>query len=247
MKTREKGYPVRKRRLWLIPVSVILLVCVIFLIYAGQYYHADETAHAALMSDETVTVVQTDYGWLFDGPSGEDALIFYPGGKVEETAYAPLLRSLAGQGMDVCLVKMPFRLAVLGADKADQVMARHDYARWYIGGHSLGGVMAAGYAATHSAQLSGVYLLAAYPAKSLAENTRTVIIFGSEDGVLNRTRLEEANRYLPADSVTCIIEGGNHAQFGNYGLQDGDGDPVISAEEQQRRTVELILQNRQTN
>ena len=133
MKTREKEVPVRKRRLWLIPVSVILLVCVAFLIYTGQYYHADETAHAALMSDETVTVTQTDYGWLFDGPSVEDALIFYPGGKVEETAYAPLLHRLAGQCMDVCLVRMPFRLAVFGSDKADQVMAQHDYARWYIG------------------------------------------------------------------------------------------------------------------
>ena len=104
--------------------------------------------------------------------------------------------------------------------------------------------MAAGYAAAHNAQLSGVYLLAAYPAKPLAESTRTVIIFGSEDGVLNRTRLEEANRYLPADSVTCVMEGGNHAQFGNYGIQDGDGNALISAEEQQHRTVELILRNK---
>ena len=104
--------------------------------------------------------------------------------------------------------------------------------------------MAAGYAADHSAQLSGVYLLAAYPSKPLDKNTRTVTIFGSEDGVINRTRLEEANRYLPADSVTFVMEGRNHAQFGNYGRQDGDGNAVISAEEQQRRTVELILQNR---
>ena len=171
-------------------------------------------------------------------------IIFYPGGKVEETAYAPLLHQLAGQGMDVCLVRMPFRLAVFGANKADQVMAQHDYTHWYIGGHSLGGVMAASYAAAHSSQFEGVYMLAAYSTKPLAENTRAVTIYGSEDGVLNMAKLKEANRYLPAGSETYVIEGGNHAQFGNYGMQTGDGNAAISPEEQQRRTVEYILQNK---
>ena len=244
MKSRKQGYPVRKRRLWIIPVFVIFLSCMLFLIYAEQYYHSDGTAYSALKSDETVTVTQTEYGWLFDGPSEDDALIFYPGGKVEETAYAPLLNRLAGQGMDVCLVRMPFRLAVFGVNKADHVMKQHDYAHWYIGGHSLGGVMAASYAAAHGGQLSGVYMLAAYSSKPLDDNTRAVLIYGSEDGVLNRAKLEEANRYLPVDSAAYVIEGGNHAQFGNYGIQNGDGNALISAEEQQQRAAELILQNK---
>ena len=245
MKNWEKGHPVRKRRLlWMIPVFVMVLSYMVFLIYAEQYYHSDEAAYASLTSDKTVAVTKTDYGWLFDGPSEEDALIFYPGGKVEETAYAPLLHRLAGRGMDVCLVKMPFRLAVFGVNKADHVMKRHDYAHWYIGGHSLGGAMAASYAAAHSADIQGVYMLAAYPAKPLDESTRAVIIYGSEDGVLNRAKLETADRYLPGGSAVIVMEGGNHAQFGNYGIQAGDGTAVISAEEQQRRTVELILQNK---
>ena len=36
------------------------------------------------------------------------------------------------------------------------------------------------------------------------------------------------------------IEGGNHAQFGNYGPQKGDLPATISAEEQQARTVAAI-------
>ena len=123
-------------------------------------------------------------------------------------------------------------------------MKQHDYAHWYIGGHSLGGVMAASYAAAHGGQLSGVYMLAAYSSKPLDDNTRAVLIYGSEDGVLNRTKLEEANRYLPVDSAAYVIEGGNHAQFGNYGIQNGDGNALISAEEQQQRAAELILQNK---
>ncbi len=234
----------RKKTLLLIPVSAIVVLCIAFLIYTGQYYHAEESACTALESDESVIVTQKKYGWFFDGPSETDALIFYPGGKVEETAYAPLLHRLAGQGMDICLVRMPFRLAVLGASKADQVMAQHDYEHWYIGGHSLGGAMAASYAATHSLQLSGVFMLAAYPTKPLADNMKALIIYGSEDGVLNRSKLEEAIRYLPDSGEVYVIEGGNHAQFGNYGIQSGDGNAVISPKEQQQRTVEWILENK---
>jgi len=234
----------RKKTLLLIPVSAIVVLCIAFLIYTGQYYHAEESACTALESDESVIVTQKKYGWFFDGPSETDALIFYPGGKVEETAYAPLLHRLAGQGMDICLVRMPFRLAVLGASKADQVMAQHDYEHWYIGGHSLGGAMAASYAATHSLQLSGVFMLAAYPTKPLAENMKALIIYGSEDGVLNRSKLEKAIRYLPDSGEVYVIEGGNHAQFGNYGIQSGDGNAVISPKEQQQRTVEWILENK---
>lgn len=244
MKMSQKRKPMRKKRLWMIPVLAVIALCAAFFIYTEVYCHADETARAALRSDETVTVTQTGYGWLFDGPSEEDALIFYPGGKVEETAYAPLLRRLAGQGMDVCLVKMPFRLAVFGMNKADDVMKQHHYAHWYIGGHSLGGVMAADYASAHRSQFSGVILLAAYPSKPMDPGTRAITIYGSEDGVLNRAKLVEAKQYLPEDNVTCVIDGGNHAQFGNYGKQAGDGKAAVSAEEQQRSTVEYILMNK---
>lgn len=188
-----------------------------------------------------------DYGWFFDGPSQADALIFYPGAKVEETAYAPLLHLLAEQGMDVCLVRMPFRMAVFGIGKADQVMRQHDYPHWYIGGHSLGGAMASSYAADHSTEFSGVFLFAAYPAKPFPENIRARIIYGSEDRVINRAKLTEAIRQLPDGSDVYVLEGGNHAQFGNYGKQSGDGDAAISSREQQQKTVEWILMNRQTS
>ena len=115
----------KKKHIWLLPVCLVAVLAAAFFIYAMNYYHADETALAALSSDESVCVTKTDYGWFFDGPSETEAFIFYPGGKVEETAYAPLLHRLAGQGMDACLVKMPFRLAVLGIDKAEQVMKQY--------------------------------------------------------------------------------------------------------------------------
>ena len=231
----------KKKHIWLIFACIIALSAAAFLLYTGQYYHADSSALTMLESDEKVSVTQADYGWFFDGPSEEEALIFYPGAKVEETAYAPLMHRIAEQGMDVCLVKMPFRLAFFGTDKAERVMEIYDYERWYIGGHSLGGAMAAVYAAEHSSQLTGVVLLAAYPTKPLDDHLRAVSIYGSCDGVLNMSRLSDGEQYMPKRREQYVIEGGNHAQFGNYGKQSGDGDATISAEEQQRKTVEAIL------
>lgn len=232
-----------KKRLWMIALIAMALLAAAFGIYTGRYYRADTRALSALESDDQVTVTPTDDGWLFDGPSETDALIFYPGGKVEETAYAPLLHRLAAGGMDVFLVRMPFHLAVFGANSAERVIGSGAYTRWFIGGHSLGGAMAAVYAAGHAAKLSGVVLLAAYPTSALDESLPVVSIYGTEDGVLNRTKLAEGERYLPQTHETCVIEGGNHAQFGNYGKQSGDGEAVIPAEEQQRQSVEAIRQN----
>ena len=219
---------------------LILLLTGIFFGYVSVYYPADETALAALRSDGAVTVTQTETGWFFDGPSETDALIFYPGGKVEETAYAPLLREIAEGQMDVFLLQVPFRLAVLAPEKAADVMAARAYESWYVGGHSLGGAIAANFAAKHSDGLRGLVLLAAYPTKTLDPSLRVLSLYGSEDGVLNREQFEAGIQYLPKDAVIQVIPGGNHAQFGSYGAQKGDGEPLISPADQQAETAALL-------
>lgn len=235
------GETVKKKRIWIIPLAVAVLLFALFLGYTGQYYRADETAERALNSDVAVTVERTDYGWFFDGPSETDALVFYPGAKVEETAYAPLLHRLAERGMDVCLVRMPFRLAVFGQNRGLDVMKLYQYDCWYIGGHSLGGAMASGYASKHGDQLNGVILLGAYAMDELDEDLTTVLIYGSEDNVLNMENYEKSRSYLPNSAVEHIIPGGNHAQFGSYGKQKGDGEASISPEEQIEETISVIL------
>ena len=232
----------RRRLKWLIPVAALVLLAAAFLIYTGDYYHADGEAAAAFSSDGAVRVSRTDYGWFFDGPSDEKALVFYPGGKVEETAYAPLLRLFAENGLDVCLVSMPFRLAVFGMNKAAKVMERYGYERWYAGGHSLGGAMAAVYAARRPEKLDGLVLLAAYPTKELDGRLVSVSVYGSEDGVLDREKLEEGRRYFSGPYTEYVIEGGNHAQFGSYGPQAGDGTAAITAEAQRAEAVRAVLE-----
>lgn len=232
----------KKHRGLLITAAILVLLAAAFFLYTGVYCHADDTALAALSSDGTVAVSETDFGWLFDGPSEDCALVFYPGGKVEETAYAPLLRRLAEEGMDVFLLRVPFRLAVLSPNKAADVMEHYSYGRWYVGGHSLGGAIAANFAASHGDALEGLILCAAYPTKELPADLTEILIAGSEDGVLNREKIEAGRQYAPEDYTEAVIEGGNHAQFGNYGAQRGDGTPAVTAEEQQAEAVRIITE-----
>ena len=231
----------RKILRWLVPLAIVALLLVLVFVYIDSFYHADAVAEAAMASDDAVSVRKTDFGWLFDGASESDALIFYPGGKVEAKAYAPLCRALALKGMDVCLVRMPLRLAILGKNKADGIIDRMDYERWVIGGHSLGGVSAALYAAKHPEKLDGVVLLAAYADQPLDDSLSALSVYGSEDGVLNRNRYQDCLANLPAQSIEHVIEGGNHSQFGSYGAQEGDGAARIPPERQVEQTVAAIV------
>ncbi len=243
MQKNHKGYIVKKA---IIAAAVVFAVLAVsFGVYVSDYYRADESVKAFLVSDEKVRVEETDYGWFLDGPSEENAMVFYPGGKVDEKAYIPLLHRFAEEGMDVCLVKMPFRLAVLGINKATDVMVRHDYENWYIGGHSLGGAMSAVWAADHGDKLQGIVLLAAYATKKLDDDLVEIVLYGSEDGVLNKDKTEEGRQFAPGPEghyLESVIEGGNHAQFGSYGRQKGDGEARITDTEQQEETVRLVME-----
>lgn len=231
----------RSKRVWIALLVVIAVIVCGSVVYVEQYYRADAAAEEALVSDGNVSVERTGYGWYFDGPGEESALVFYPGGKVEETAYAPLLHELAAEGLDACLVKVPFRLAFLGIGKADEAMKAHEYAHWYVGGHSLGGVAAAFYAAEHGGALDGIVLLGAYSTKKLSDDLSALSIRGSEDRVLDLKAYQENLGNDPADTDEVVIKGGNHAQFGSYGVQKGDGTAQISPAEQWGETTRAII------
>lgn len=222
-------------------------------VYFGTFYHADITALAALESTEDVGVYEITKeddaanGWLFDGPGTDSALVFYPGAKVEAAAYAPLMRQISQSGVDCYLCKMPLNFALLGKDAAEDIRADNikNYEKWYIGGHSLGGVAAAMTAddaeeADDVTLWNGLILLAAYPTGELS--TPVISIYGSEDQVLNTDKYNKTKTdgLWPADFTEVIIEGGNHAQFGNYGVQKGDGKPQIDEVVQQRETAEAV-------
>jgi len=197
---------------------------------------------AAARADEA----RTSDGWYVFEPEGEPraGFIFYPGGLVDPAAYAPLMQELSKGGVRAIIVAMPLDLAVLGVDRASDVMAAFpDIDTWIIGGHSLGGAMAAEYLKDGPGEIDGFAILASYPADSTdlsALPVEVVSIYGSEDGVSGDVFEESLNR-LPEGASLVLIEGGNHAQFGDYGPQKGDGIAEVSRDLQQDLTVREIL------
>lgn len=229
----------RKRVLWAILLSAAVLALA-FGVYVSDCYRATDAALACLDADDGPRVRSVDQTLCVETPGATAALVFYPGGKVQAEAYMPLLRRIARDGADCYLVKMPFNLAVFGVNRVEGVMAAHPHDRWLLAGHSLGGAMAARWAAAHPGRLDGLVLLAAYPDRPLPEDLPVLVLYGSEDGVLNRSNLEKSASLLPSDAVMRQLSGGNHANFGSYGAQRGDGIATVTPEAQWEWTAEWI-------
>ena len=202
-------------------------------------------ALAALQSDDQVSVSQESEFITFAPVAGysSSAFILYPGAGIDPRSYAPILRQIAAQGHLAILLEMPLNLAILNPNAADQVIAEHpeiDY--WVIGGHSLGGVVAARYVANKPGN-GGLVFLAAYPANDALKDSHllTLSIYGSLDGLTTPQDIDASRPLLPADTVFLEIKGGNHSQFGSYGLQRGDNVASISPDEQWSQIVEAIV------
>ena len=229
----------RKRRLWIAVLLIVALVTAM-VVYVMDYYRASDVAMAALEGSDGLRVKSVDGTICVETTGSTDAVVFYPGGKIQAEAYMPLLRRIARRGIDCYLVKMPFNLALFGVGRVADVMRAHPHRRWVLAGHSLGGVMASQWAAAHPGELDGLALLAAYPSQKLPDDLRVILLYGSEDRVSNRRDLEKGFELLPPNALVEQLPGGNHAYFGSYGEQRGDGKATITPEAQWDWTAEQI-------
>ncbi len=234
-----------KKKKILIPIAVVLgvlfLLGAVFGFYFGSYYKATLPA-GTLQSSDKIRVLQTDDYIAFEPTDGyEDGLIFYQGAKVDEKAYAPMLRQIAEQGILCFLVKMPLNFALFDTDAAEDIIDDFEgnSIDWYVGGHSLGGSMAALCAGENPFLFKGVILFASYATKDLS-HLDVLSVYGTQDEVLNMEKYEENKSNLPKHFAEVPIEGGNHANFGYYGDQKGDGKANISREEQIAFTVNAV-------
>ena len=200
----------------------------------------------ALRSGNGVTVMT--HGGLIrlqpDAPK-VTGLVFYPGAKVDPRAYGRILRPIAEAGYPVVIVEFPFNLAVFGIRDANAVVGADDLVtQWVVGGHSLGGAMAASYATDERDELAGLLLWAAYPAASMAERAGLDVlsVSGTKDGLATPADIEGSKSDLPPDARFVAVEGGIHAFFGDYGAQSGDGSPTISRTDAQSQIIAATLE-----
>jgi hypothetical protein len=237
----EKKRKVLKRILT--ALGILLILAGAFFIYTGIYYHADNGFIDSYQTEVKLRETELPSGDIvFDPLDAKIGFIFYPGGKVEHTAYIPLMREIASKGYLCILCRMPFRLAIMDIHRADNYIGGYEGIKtWYIGGHSLGGVSAAFEAADREGKVKGLVLLGAYSSKDISKgDIRVLSIYGSEDKVLKMDKYEKNRDKLPSSMTETIIEGGCHAYFGAYGAQKGDGVPSITNEEQIRLSGKII-------
>ena len=230
------------RPLKLLPVGPCLLVALTFSASCG--YAPGEAATEALESDGEVTVT-IEQKWITFSPQEQrfqTGFVFYPGGNVQAESYAPVLRKLAEEGVSAFLLVAPLNLAIFDTDAAVEVMEATAFDQWIVSGHSLGGVAAASIAAEDD-RVRGLSLWASYPSGSVDLSSSSLMVHslaGTRDEVLNRENWEASEAQLPADTQWITLEGGNHAQFGDYGPQLGDGEATITPEEQWEQTLTSV-------
>ncbi|MHA2856120.1 alpha/beta hydrolase [Paenibacillus lautus] len=223
--------------IWILSILAIIIIAGLAILDSLTYEPLDE-AKAVFQSDTRVAVERIQDGYRFEPVEGQmiqPDIIFYPGGLVEPESYAPFAKRMAEKGHRVYVASMPLNLAIFGQNKADSFIAEHPDNRYVIGGHSLGGVFAARYAKEHADVIDGVYFMASYAddgGNLNGLNLSALQITGTQDGVLDRTKWEAAKKNLPDATTYVEIEGGNHGQFGAYGMQKGDHEPAITDAEQ---------------
>ncbi|MED4128806.1 MULTISPECIES: alpha/beta family hydrolase [Shouchella] len=183
--------------------------------------------------------------WIIYSASNADTgFVLYPGAKVEPEAYAYLAQELSQQGITVAIPSVTLNLSIFDSAKAEELIQREPDLHWYIGGHSMGGAAAAMYADNHLETIEGLLLFGSYAAsnESLHSSSLPVLsLSASEDGLSTPEKIEDNSKNLPDTTDFIEIEGGNHAYFGLYGEQTGDGDAHLSVAEQQEAIIEIVI------
>ncbi|MEB5953217.1 alpha/beta hydrolase [Enterococcus innesii] len=231
-----------KKRTKLIIIALISIIFIGILGWNNIHYQATDKALSA--TEYSISRSNTLY---FEGDKDKPLVIFYPGALVDAESYSVWAKELSDKGYSLAIVKMPFNMAFLGANRAEEIIDDLNPNGYVIGGHSLGGVMASRFASNRLSEnddkLKGVFFFASYPDEkgNLANSKLPILsIDGSEDQIVNQINKKEALRYLPENTTIKEIEGGNHAGFGTYGQQKGELPGTLSNQEQQTILVEIM-------
>jgi hypothetical protein len=226
---------------------VLFVFLLVFVVWASDAAPASEVALQSLNSDSQV-YVSPENGWVIFFPAEnarpETGFIFYPGGKVDYRAYAPVLKLISAKGYFVVLLPAPLNLAMFDINAAARVQAAYpEIQHWFVGGHSLGGVAAASFAAGRE-EIRGVVLWASAPGddRLLEQGTPVLAVYGTNDGLFSQSMVDDSRALLPSDTQIVFMDGANHSQFGSYGFQAGDYEAGISPESQWSQTTEITVE-----
>ncbi|WP_448377860.1 alpha/beta hydrolase [Fervidobacterium sp.] len=243
------------RRIKRISYIVLLLLTILIIAFITWAYSPLKPAAEVkeyLQSSNYVEVIQEKNIYFiprnFKKNNFENVgIAFYPGGHVDYTAYAPFAYRLAEKGITTVILNVPLSFAIFDVDSAKTIINDTKFSdkEWFLAGHSLGGVAACEFLVKHpeliGTRVKGIIFIASYPARDISHLPINVLcIYGSEDGVLPPKKIKEKKTLFPPSTEYVEILGGNHSQFGSYGLQKGDKEAKIRGYEQMSVVVKAI-------
>lgn len=223
-------------------LSSLLVTIVGFLVFFHTVFAADRTATLEVSRDDRV-VVESGDGYIVMRPAGErgqTAVLYFPGARVDPHAYLHPFADVAAAGATIVVAKPLMNMALFDPRSIeDFAPAAPGVTRWILAGHSLGGVKACMLAG--DSRVAGLVLFASYCASDISRlELNTVVVLGSEDGLIDIEAVDAAASLLPPSARTITIAGANHASFGTYGPQPGDGAATVDATLMRDQTSEIL-------
>ncbi|HPI99577.1 MAG TPA: alpha/beta hydrolase [Enterococcus sp.] len=238
----------KKYKKWLLVSGILCLILVL-----GSFFYIKSSSYVASSAAQITAkkAIREDNVLIFEGKKENPAIIFYQGALVENKSYSIWAYQVAEAGFSVYLIQSPFNLAVLDTKAAQELIEKEQLSTVVLGGHSLGGVIASRAAGEliQENKVKGVFFLASYPDEKGSLQTfegSVLSITGDYDNVLNEKNYQESKQFLPQQTEYQTIIGGNHAGFGSYGPQKGDGKSIITNQQQQMEISERLIQWLQT-
>jgi len=223
----------------------LLLGVVAFLIWTQLVMPADREAAQVVFDDPALRVTDTDSSVVIapSGPASGVGLVFIPGAKVDPYAYLATLAGTVEQtGLTVVITKPVLNLAFFDLRPLDTfTAAAPEVTDWLVGGHSLGGVRACMFAQDRANEVAGLVLFGSYCASAIDDARLPVLsISGSQDGLSTPAKIEDTAALLPADTTFVQIDGANHASFGAYGDQPGDGVATLTPAQSEQAITDAL-------
>lgn len=246
MTPHERRRRLRLRRIritgWTALTSLVVTV-VGFLTFFHIVFPADRAATLDVFRDSRVAVEARDNRVIMSPTQDPDSvgMLYFPGARVDPYSYLYPLVDIAAEGTTVVIVDPLFNMALVDTRGVAELTGDlPEVAEWVLAGHSLGGVKAC-LEASHPS-VTHLVLFASYCATDISSLDIDVLqVVGSQDGLLDDDLRVEALRLLPTGEETIlVIPGANHADFGTYGPQPGDGPSSYSDEEMRAIITEAL-------
>jgi Alpha/beta hydrolase family len=237
-----------KVKKYLIGIALVLVILVLSLSFFLKPAKATELEFAKIAENKNITLENKEKEWIIRPTKSTANLVFITGGLVEEKAYLYKLSLLSiATETTIYVPKILFNLAFFDQGAISRVVKNYSLANYSVAGHSLGGVVACYYVRDNQndPELKGLILMASYCDKEIPDYKGYIIsIQGTQDGVVQKSKKDEADKKLPSQAKILSIEGANHASFGNYGSQKGDNQATISDQEALDKIITLIYKNK---